>query len=481
MATVVADIGGLSMEPSSDIASRGPLPEITSIRRESFVDAGRIINGAAIAIALTVITYFFVSDRIEAAQPWRMAFLATLLLTALASYGLARAGRSKLGAGVLAVMLWLAVTAFSFGTGFGMHSATVFAYVPAILYAALMLGIGPAIVQSAFTIAALAAMYWLEESGRIGGVHAAMAGTTNFNFLLGVAGVCIATLVIAVVYQRGVDRTARRALREMSAQRRTLETLHRTRSDLEAAHAEVLALNTSLEQRVAERTRALEETLRDLESFSYSISHDLRAPLRAINGFAAILQREHAAGLNPEAARLLGRIGAATDRMDSLVSALLELVELGRRTPVKEDVDLSALASAIAEGLGPAPRGTTLEFRIAPGLRATGDRRLLQIVLENLLGNAVKYSSGAAAPLIEVGAEYDGERRVYFVRDNGAGFDVRHAAGLFKPFQRLHTEAEFEGIGIGLASVRLIVERHGGRVWADATPGGGAKFCFILP
>jgi signal transduction histidine kinase len=455
-------------------------PEIVLLRRESFVDAGRILNGTVIAIVAAAVVYFALSDPFNTADWWRSVLVISLLAAAVAANMLVRTGRGKLAAALLSAALWTSVTIFVFVTGFGLHSATVFIYVPAILYVALLLGVVPAAAQTLVTLLALVVMYWAEETGHITGVHAFIAGTTNFNFLLGVMAVCVASLVIAVVYQRAIDHAARRTLHQMDVQQHTLDELHRTQSELEAAHAEVLALNATLEQRVADRTHDLERTVRDLESFSYSISHDLRAPLRAINGFAAILQREHAAGLSLDAQQALGRIRAASDRMDALVNALLDLVKLGRHVPMKEHIDLSVLVTEIAARFVQTSHGSAIEYRIAAGVHATADRQLLGIALENLLANAAKFASVARAPVVEFGTETVGETIAYFVRDNGVGFDPRYVTSLFKPFHRLHSEAEFDGIGMGLAAVRLIVERHGGDVWAEGKPGEGAKFSFTL-
>lgn len=247
------------------------------------------------------------------------------------------------------------------------------------------------------------------------------------------------------------------------------------------AEQEVQALNRSLEARVAARTRALREANRELESFAYSVSHDLRAPLRSIEGFSRILMEKQAAALDATGRDYLQRVRNATARMGELIEALLKLSRIGRGELKPEEVDLSALAADVVAGLRESRPGHAPEVAIQPGLRAQGDRALLRNLLDNLIGNAWKFTRDAAAPRIVFGAEAgpDGLPE-FFVRDNGAGFDPAYADKLFQPFQRLHSQDQFEGHGIGLASVKRIVERHGGHLRAEGAPGQGAAFFFTL-
>jgi PAS domain S-box-containing protein len=241
-------------------------------------------------------------------------------------------------------------------------------------------------------------------------------------------------------------------------------------------------LNAELEAKVAERTRELAAANRELEAFSYNVSHDLRAPLRGIDGFSTLLASEHARKLDPEAQRLLERIRANAQRMGALITDLLKLAQVGRSTVHPVQVDLSALAAEVAAELAPEPAKREVEWRIEPGMKTTGDPGLLRIALANLLGNAYKYSRNVARARIEfdVRARAAG-RTEYFVRDNGVGFDMAYAERLFEPFQRLHGIHEFEGAGIGLATVKRIIEKHGGTVSGWGRPGEGATFIFSLP
>ncbi len=237
-----------------------------------------------------------------------------------------------------------------------------------------------------------------------------------------------------------------------------------------------------LEAQVAQRTKALEGTNAELESFSYSVSHDLRAPLRAIHGFARILLEDHNAKLDPEAQRLLGVIDQNTRRMGQLIDDLLAFSRLGRREIASARVDMTELARLVADELrrGEGDRNG-LELRIDSLVPAHGDRALLRQVLSNLLQNALKFTRGRPDARIEVGSRPDGKETVYFVKDNGAGFDARYVDKLFGVFQRLHSAEEFDGTGVGLAIVKRIVQRHGGRVWAEGKLNEGATFYFSLP
>ncbi len=220
---------------------------------------------------------------------------------------------------------------------------------------------------------------------------------------------------------------------------------------------------------------------RELETFSYSVSHDLRAPLRAIDGFARILVEDHAAALDPEAQRLLGMIRDNTARMGQLIDDLLAFSRLSRKELETTTLDLRALAQGVVDELGKEEQARQITVTIGPLPPARGDRALVRQALVNLIGNAVKFTRGHSDARVEIGARRDGRDTVYYVRDNGVGFDMRYAHKLFGVFQRLHRPDEFEGTGVGLALVQRIVHRHGGRVWAEGRVNAGATFYFTLP
>jgi light-regulated signal transduction histidine kinase (bacteriophytochrome) len=247
------------------------------------------------------------------------------------------------------------------------------------------------------------------------------------------------------------------------------------------AEEEVRALNEGLEKRVAERTAELQSTNHELESFSYSVSHDLRAPLRHIDGYVAMLVEDTEGKLSAEAQHHLKVIVEASRHMGELIDDLLAFSRMGRAEMREVRVELHALAREAIRDLEMATRGRNIGWTIPPLHKVTGDRAMLKQVFANLLGNAVKYTRPRDPAQIEMGCagEEDG-RVILFVRDNGVGFDMKYADKLFGVFQRLHRADQFEGTGIGLANVRRIIARHGGRVWAEAVPDQGAAFYFTL-
>jgi PAS domain S-box-containing protein len=247
---------------------------------------------------------------------------------------------------------------------------------------------------------------------------------------------------------------------------------------------EIQRLNKDLEQRVRDRTAELVSANRELEAFSYSVSHDLRAPLRVIEGFAKMFLEEYGPTLDETGMLYLDRIHATSARMDRLIHDLLAFSRMSRASMTMARVDLSALARSVRDQflqqLVQEKSNRKVVFTIEDGLAVDGDESLLRMVLENLLGNAWKYSGRQDEASIEFGSEIVDGERVYFVRDDGVGFDMRFVGKLFRPFQRLHAAGEFEGTGIGLATVQRIVERHGGRVWAEGEVGEGTIFRFTL-
>ena len=258
--------------------------------------------------------------------------------------------------------------------------------------------------------------------------------------------------------------------------RGTLQDVTESREAEEA----IRTLNAELEERVAARTADLERANRELQAFVYSVSHDLRAPLRAMDGFSRLLSTEYAGALDERGQHYLARVRAGAQRMGTMIDDLLQLSRVSRAELHRDRIDLSELAGQIALELQTAEPDRRVEFAIADGLTAIGDRDLVRVALENLLGNAWKFTSTCERARIEFTTRECGDRREFVVRDNGAGFDMRHVGQLFRPFQRLHGANEFPGTGIGLASVDRIITRHGGHVSAHGEVGRGATFAFTL-
>jgi signal transduction histidine kinase len=271
-----------------------------------------------------------------------------------------------------------------------------------------------------------------------------------------------------------IDRRAQ-ALEEANA------SLQREAAERQRADDDLVRLNQQLEARVAERTAQLEEANRELESFTYSVSHDLRAPLRWIVGFSDALMEDHGDALDDEARRKIGIIRGEGTRMGQLIDDLLAFSRLGRKALSTSEVQMTLLAETCWATLKAQQDVSQVDIRIDYLPDARGDRVLLGQVLANLLSNALKFSAGKPEPRIDVSAITDENEHIYFVRDNGAGFDPKYQAKLFGVFQRLHDATEFPGTGVGLALVQRIVNRHGGRVWAEGRPGEGATFYFTLP
>jgi signal transduction histidine kinase len=261
-------------------------------------------------------------------------------------------------------------------------------------------------------------------------------------------------------------------------------------AQLKALCETLAAKNAELERGLRRHAGELDAANKELESFAYSISHDLRAPLRAIGGFSRIVLQDHGAQVPQEAREMLGTIVKSAQRMDLLIQDLLRFSRLGRQTLAKRRVDIAALARTVvdelklelrAEELRGDEGGRTLDVRVEDVPDAWCDPALLKQVLVDLLSNAFKFTRARERAEVRVGCAHDGGYDAYFVKDNGVGFDARFAERLFGAFQRMHAADEFEGNGIGLAIVRRLIHRHGGRVWAEAEPEKGATFYFTLP
>jgi signal transduction histidine kinase len=289
---------------------------------------------------------------------------------------------------------------------------------------------------------------------------------------IGIASLIDFCLIVLMFRYFAKERAQRVASEEVAAR------LAVARAEAEANAEEVHALNKTLEERVRLRTAELETTNRELEAFSYSVSHDLRAPLRTIDGFSLALEEDYAEAIDAAGRDYIKRVRNGVQRMGELIDALLQLSRITRAAIAREPFDLSELAAAIAAELGEQNSDRKIAFEIQPGLMTEGDPKLVRVALENLMGNAVKFSAKVSHAMIEFG--WDANQQAWFVRDNGAGFDMHYAGKLFNAFNRLHGDKDFKGSGIGLATVARVIRRHHGRIWADAVEDHGATFWFTL-
>jgi PAS domain S-box-containing protein len=281
--------------------------------------------------------------------------------------------------------------------------------------------------------------------------------------------------------QRWFENTAYPSDEGLTLYTRDITDRKNARADLEAAKGQIERLNTELEEHVQERTAELNATIKELEAFSYTVSHDLRAPLRAIDGFSRLLFEDYHAKLDVEGQRLLDVIRNSTVKMGKLVDGLLAFSRLGRQIMGSSMVDMDELAREAFSEAAVIENEKIVQINFGKLPPAIGDRVLLRQVFINLFSNALKFTRGREPAIIEAGSRIDGDQNVFYVKDNGAGFDMRYADKLFGVFQRLHAVTEFEGTGLGLAIVQRIVHRHGGRVWAEGKPGEGATMYFSLP
>lgn len=289
----------------------------------------------------------------------------------------------------------------------------------------------------------------------------------------------LASLAKAVSDQKDYSVRAP-AMRSAAEIEQLVGTFNQMLTEIQNQHAEIEQARTTLEQRVADRTSELAAANRELESFSYSVSHDLRAPLRAIDGFSKALLADYKTKLDQRGVHYLERVRSGTEKMAQLIDDMLHLAQVTRRPLERSEVNVSAIAEDVAAEISRRHPERSVSWVIEPDLHASADAKLLTIAFENLLGNAWKFTGIREDARIEVGRTSLQDQQAFYVRDNGAGFDAAYASKLFMAFQRLHDASEFEGTGIGLATVKRIVTRHGGIVSAEGVEGVGATFCFTL-
>lgn len=339
---------------------------------------------------------------------------------------------------------------------------------------------------------------WLRAEVSLSAIRAEQARTWGTSLLLAMVWVVTSALLIILILRPLVGAIARltefsKLLGERTGGQISLEgqpieivelgaSLNEASSKLQATERQIRKLNLELEQRVAERTAQLEAANQELEAFCYSVSHDLRAPLRHVDGFIHLLRRSIEATLGEADRRNMEAISKAAGQMAKLIDDLLAFSRIGRSELQSAPVDLGALVAEIVREVGPDLRGRNVAWRVDGLPVVRGDRSMLRVVMSNLVLNALKFTRRRDVAEIEIGCiPAAGEETVVFVRDNGAGFDMAYGHKLFGVFQRLHRAEDFDGTGIGLANVRRVINRHGGRTWAEGVVDGGATFFFSLP
>lgn len=386
---------------------------------------------------------------------WWMADMVGVVLVAplIVTWSLkpaVRLGMNRVVEALLLLISLLLVSALNFSNLFGLgdkHYPLAFLFIPLLAWAALRF-------EARGAVTFVAAICCFAINGTVHSLGTFAVANYGGSVLMLQMFICVAALTALV-------------LAAAVAERKTAEE-------------QVRKLNQELEHRVQERTAQLEGTNKELEAFCYSVSHDLRAPLRTVRGFSEVLMEQYKPQLDARGQDYLRRTCEASLQMDKLIEDLLKLSRVSRSELQRADVDLSAVAQEIAKALAVAEPDRRVQFDISPGISAKGDERLLRVVIDNLMRNSWKFTKKAAEARITFGCE-DGETSAFFVRDNGVGFDMAYAGKLFGVFQRLHSANEFAGSGVGLAIVQRIVVRHGGRVWAEAKVNEGATFYFTLP
>lgn len=338
-------------------------------------------------------------------------------------------------------------------------------YIFAVGIVAYLYGIGPGMAAFLLSVAAFATLYTPLAVPEWSIPYIEGVWLEYLVFSLAVLFAVIAMSSLHTSKERLVERTAQ------------LEDEVRERK---RARDEILRLNAELEQRVIERTAELQAANKELEAFSYSVSHDLRAPLRAIDGFSNTLLEDYKDSLDERGQDYLQRVRNAAQRMGQLIDDILGLSRATRAEMRPQQIDMSDMAGSILDELHKSDPDRKVEVSVEPGLIVTADAHLLNIALQNLIGNAWKFTAKKDVAHIEIGGFEHNAERVYYIRDNGAGFNPDYADKLFSPFQRLHTESEFPGTGIGLALAQRIIRRHGGRIWAEGAVDQGATFYFTI-
>jgi len=380
--------------------------------------------------------------------PWpQLALAAVALLSSLLCYRLSRNGSREGAAALLIVVLWSAITVFSFWTGFGMHSAAIFIYLPCLLYTMLFFGLAYASAALALTIAALLAMFAAEESGHLNGAAAFAESGSNFIFFVGIVLTSIGTLIAGTVYHRRVEHEAARVLAEAERRRVALEMAQAAQAQVETAHAALLELNARIAASDSARGEEIGRAGRELELLHAALSRDLPAARRAGEGAAA-----------------------------ALLDALEKLADYGSRPLRNERLDLSSLAQEAVRQVRANPERARASFEVEPGMHAFGDRGMIAALLHHLADRAARACLGEAAPRARVGTGLRNGQSAFFVRDNGPGLNAAERAMLINPFGQGAAAPD-----AAVASARLIAECHGGELAVESVPGMGTTVWFSLP
>ncbi|MBL8503966.1 MAG: hypothetical protein JNL78_11040 [Rhodocyclaceae bacterium] len=426
----------------------------------------KVVRLAAAITLVGTLLYILQIPELGGIGDRRLIASSILIPVSLGALLLLRSGRPV---AAYMILLWGALFAITFAclTVAGLGTALIYAY-PAVIMGAMALGPRTVLGIGLVSQLAIVGIGTADHMGWLSPAQPPPIPTRGLIYAL----VLIIMTAVATAMVREQKRWRDKALEANRALEASLQALAERERDLRLVMGD-------LDLRVKEKTADLTSANRELESFAYSISHDLRAPLRGIDGFSLMALEEYGEKLDAQGRGYLERVRAAAQRMGHLIDDILELSRVSRLAMQRESVDLGRLAAELLEEQRQSDPGHQVEAAIGE-CRAEGDPRLLRILLQNLIENAWKYSSRSPAPHIAFGCTREGIETVFFVRDNGVGFDMQFAGKLFAPFQRLHSAEEFEGSGVGLATVSRIVHRHGGRVWAEAAPGTGATFRFTL-
>lgn len=424
-----------------------------------------IIALAAAALPLIAGVNWFLRGTVSWPQ---LSLAAALLAGALLCLALSRAGKPDIAAALLIGMIWLAATIYAFESGYGMHSAVVYMYLPCLLYTTLFFGLTVASAELALTVAVLVLMYYAEQGGRLGGAAEFVRQGTNFNFLLGIVITCIGTLVAAAVYHRRVEREAARVVAEAGERHHAMEQAQLAQTQLETANARLKALNEELAARGRQHALETVRARRDLDLFHDVAAKDLPASLQALR-----------AALAAPDERTEEKLRREIDRLAVVSAALAEIGQHHLPALARETVDLSALAREAVKTVREGGRFPRVRFDVGHGMHAACDRQLIGALLRHLVKRAAASCQAEPEARVHVGSGSSDGKAVFFVGDNGPGMDEARRQKLFRPFGR--GQGEDDTVDIGIVSARRIAEQHGGELSVESAPGKGTRYVFTLP